>query len=81
LGDPKDKRLQRSFLVKHFDEATSGIPVVKAIYIEVNCDPAQQDTEADYVLGLCRAPKSRMGGVVIGGSPTADAKERSFYGS
>jgi len=68
VHDPKAKHLQHSFLVKDYDEATARINIVKTVYMEVNCDPSQHETEADYVINLCKAPNGKMRGAVIGGS-------------
>jgi predicted TIM-barrel fold metal-dependent hydrolase len=76
LSDPKEQDLRRSFLLKDYDEATSGVNVVKTIYMEVTCDAVQQDAEAEYVIGICRTPGSRMRGAVIGGSPNTDGFAR-----
>jgi predicted TIM-barrel fold metal-dependent hydrolase len=40
--------------------------------MEVDVDPAQQDAEADYVLDLCRRPRTRLAGAVISGRPASD---------
>lgn len=68
LNDPKAAHLRRSFVTKDYDEATAGINVVKTVYMEVNCNPADHEAEADYVIKLCQAPTGRMRGAVIGGS-------------
>lgn len=67
LSQPRAAHLRRSFLPKDYDEATAGINIVKTVYMEVNCDPADHEAEADYVIKLCQSPLSRMRGAVIGG--------------
>lgn len=68
LSQARSVHFRRSYLPKDYDEATAGINVVKTVYMEVNCDPADQEVEADYVIKLCQSPNSRMRGAVIGGS-------------
>lgn len=71
--DSKESQpLKRSFLPADYDAATAGAPIVKTVYMEVNCDPQQQKIEADYVIGLCRDPNGRMRGAVIGGTMPSD---------
>ncbi len=68
LNQPRAAHFRRSYLPKDYDDATSGINIVKTVYMEVNCDPADHEIEADYVIKLCQSPNSRMRGAVIGGS-------------
>ncbi len=68
LSQARAAHFRRSYLPKDYDEATSGINIVKTVYMEVNCDPADHEAEADYVIKLCQSPNSRMRGAVIGGS-------------
>src|SRR4051794_35079462 len=50
----KGSPLAKSFLMKDYLEATAGLNVVKAVYMEVDVEPAQQLAEAEYVVGLCK---------------------------
>jgi L-fuconolactonase len=68
LNQARAANFRRSYLPKDYDEATAGINIVKTVYMEVNCDPADHEAEADYVIKLCQSPNSRMRGAVIGGS-------------
>ena len=68
LNQARSAHFRRSYLPKDYDEATNGINIVKTVYMEVNCDPADHEAEADYVIKLCQSPNSRMRGAVIGGS-------------
>src|SRR5580658_6623652 len=68
LSQTRAAHFRRSYLPKDYEDATSGINVVKTVYMEVNCDPADHEAEADYVIKLCQSPNSRMRGAVIGGS-------------
>ena len=48
-------------------EATGGLNVVKAVYMEVDVDPARiMLTEADHVIGLCRSKQHPTVAAVIG---------------
>ncbi len=42
--------LARSFLMPDYVSATAGLPIIKAVYMEVDVDPDQQTREAQYVL-------------------------------
>jgi predicted TIM-barrel fold metal-dependent hydrolase len=68
-----DSPLARSYLLDDYRRATEGLNVVKTVYMEVDVDPAQQDAEADYVIGLCKDfDRTRMAGAVISGRPTSE---------
>jgi L-fuconolactonase len=73
IQNPSAKPLARSFLVRDYDEATRHANVVKTVYMEVNCDPSQHESEADSVLNICRSRGSRMRGAVIGGAVQSPA--------
>jgi L-fuconolactonase len=72
LNLPKGRTLARSYLLNDYEAATRGANVVKAVYLEVNCDPTQHAAEAEYVINLCRQPGSRIRGAVIGGSVNSE---------
>jgi len=61
--------LNRSYLMKDYLEATAGLNVVKAVYMEVDVDPVDQVAEADYVVDLCRRGGVPTCAAVIGGRP------------
>ncbi len=61
--------LDRSFTPKDYLEATQGLNVVKAVYMEVAVPPEQRLQEAEYVIGLCQEPGSVTRAAVIAGSP------------
>jgi predicted TIM-barrel fold metal-dependent hydrolase len=67
-----DTVLNRSFLPSDYREATEGLNVVKAIYMEVDLDPAQQAAEAEYVIDLCKRGESPTVAGVISGRPASD---------
>ncbi|WP_165221217.1 amidohydrolase family protein [Aquisphaera insulae] len=61
--------LDRSFLPADYAAATEGLNVVKAVYLEVDVDPAQQVLEAETVVALCRRRDSPLAAAVISGRP------------
>jgi L-fuconolactonase len=67
-GAPLDK----SFVTSDYLKATSGLHVVKTVYMEVDVDPAQQDAEIEYVTDLCRRDDNPMVAAVISGRPASD---------
>ena len=67
-GDPLDK----SFVTSDYLKATSGLHVIKTVYMEVDVDPAQQDAEIEYVTDLCSRNDNPMMAAVISGRPALD---------
>jgi len=68
--------LDRSFTMKDYLEATEGLNVVKAVYMEVAVPPEQRLQEAEYVIALCQEPGSVTRAAVIAGSPAEEGFER-----
>jgi predicted TIM-barrel fold metal-dependent hydrolase len=68
--------LDRSFTTKDYLEATEGLNVVKAVYMEVAVPPEQRLQEAEYVIALCQEPGSVTRAAVIAGSPAEEGFER-----
>ena len=68
-GAPK---LDRSFLMKDYRQATEGLNIVKSVYMEVDVEPAQQGAEADYVLELIRQGASPLVAAVISRRPGSE---------
>src|SRR5207248_7443002 len=66
---PEGKILGHSFTPKEYAEATRGLNLVKAVYMEVDVIPEQQQQEADYVVGLCESGKTRTCAAVVSGRP------------
>ncbi len=64
--------LNRSFVTKDYLEATRGLNVVKAVYMEVAAEPDELVTEAEYVIGLCRRDDNPTCAAVIGGRPAQE---------
>jgi predicted TIM-barrel fold metal-dependent hydrolase len=67
-----NKQLRRTFATKDYLQATQGLNVVKAVYMEVAVDPSQQLAEAEHVIELCRREDHPTVAAVIGGRPAAD---------
>lgn len=63
--------LQRSYVMKDYLQATAGLNVVKAIYMEVDVDPTQQSAEAEQLIEICRAGNTPTAGAVISGRPNS----------
>jgi L-fuconolactonase len=61
--------LARSYLTDDYLAATAGLNVVKAIYMEVDVDPAQQVAEAEYIIDLCERDDNPTVAAVISGRP------------
>src|SRR4051794_3343588 len=51
-------KLNRSFVTDDYREATRGLNVEKAVYMEVDVDPSEQDKEADAIVNLIRSRKT-----------------------
>jgi predicted TIM-barrel fold metal-dependent hydrolase len=64
--------LAQSYTSKEYAEATAGLNVVKAVYMEVDAVAADKQKEADYVLGLCKAGNTPTCAAVLGGYPGRD---------
>lgn len=62
--------LKHNYRPQEYAQATAGLNV-KAVYMEVDVDPADHDKEAQYVIGLCRSGKEFTRGAVIGGRPAS----------
>ena len=79
-GEP----LAHSYTPVEYAEATKGLNIVKAVYMEVDVVPEQQQAEADYVLELCKSGKTPTVAGVVSGRPASDGFEkyvRQFKGS
>jgi L-fuconolactonase len=72
--------LDRSFTTKDYLEASRGLSIVKAVYMEVAVPPGQRREEAEYVIGLCREPQSLTCAAVIAGQPGEDDFEPYIRG-
>ena len=68
---PEGKILGHSFTPKEYAAATAGLNVVKAVYMEVDVVPEQQQKEADYVVELCESGKTPTCAAVVSGRPNS----------
>jgi predicted TIM-barrel fold metal-dependent hydrolase len=60
--------LNRTYTTDDYLKASAGLNVVKAVYMEVDVEPAQRDREADFVVDLCRRKVGPTVAAVIGGA-------------
>ncbi|MCO6454342.1 MAG: amidohydrolase family protein [Pirellulaceae bacterium] len=65
-------KLRRNFLTADYLQATRGLNVVRAVYMEVDVDPAQQRAEAEYVIELSRSAEHPTVAAVISGRPASE---------
>ncbi|NMC19793.1 MAG: amidohydrolase family protein [Thermogutta sp.] len=63
--------LNRNFLPSDYLEAVQGLPVRKAVYMEVAVVEEDLVREAEYVIDLCRRGDGPTAAAVIGGRPAA----------
>ncbi|MEZ4737436.1 MAG: amidohydrolase family protein [Caldilineaceae bacterium] len=63
--------INRSYLQSDYAEATAGLHVVKAVYMEVDVEPSQQVAEAHYIIEQCEREETPTVGAVISGRPAA----------
>ena len=73
---PEGKILGHNFTPKEYAEATKGLNVVKAVYMEVDVVPEQQQKEADYIIELCESGKTPTCAAVVSGRPNSDGFEK-----
>lgn len=71
LKGAPDYLSQRRHLPEYL-EATRGLNVVKAVYMEVDVAPENHVAEAEHVIELCRSRQHSTVAAVIGGRPAAD---------
>ncbi|HLJ94879.1 MAG TPA: amidohydrolase family protein [Gemmataceae bacterium] len=64
--------LARNFLMVDYLNATAGLNIIKAIYMEVDVEPEQQTAEAQYILDICQRGKGPTVAAVISGRPASD---------
>ncbi len=64
--------LDRSYTPEDYGQATEGLNVVKAVYMEVAAPREQRLKEAEYVIGLCQRPSGVTRAAVLAGSPADD---------
>ncbi len=69
---PEGKILGRNFTPREYVEATKGLNVVKAVYMEVDVVPEQQQKEADYIVELCERGDTPTCAAVVSGRPNSE---------
>ena len=68
-------RLDRSFRLSDYQEATQGLEIEKTVFVECDVDEHQVEDEALHILRLAEQPGSRIAGVVASGRPEKDGFE------
>lgn len=68
----KGEPLDASYTPTEYAKATEGLNVVKAVYMEVDVVPEQQQQEADYIVALCESGKTPTCAAVISGRPNSE---------
>jgi predicted TIM-barrel fold metal-dependent hydrolase len=63
--------LKQRHVTEDYLQATQGLNVVKAVYMEVDVDPSQQVQEAEHLIQLCRSPVQPTVAAVISGRPAS----------
>ena len=69
------KPIAKSFVTADFLDATRGLNVVKAVYMEVDVAAEQQVAEAEHVIGLCKSKDHPTVAAVISGRPASEKFE------
>ena len=69
--DKAPEVLRRSYVTSDYLEATKGLNVVKAIYMEVDVPPSDHVAEVKLITELCRSQDHPTAAAVIGGRPGA----------
>jgi L-fuconolactonase len=64
--------LDRDYLMKDYLEATRGLNIVKAVYMEVAVEHAQRAAEADWIVETCKRGDAPTVAAVVGGSPESE---------
>jgi L-fuconolactonase len=67
-----DAKISAKHDMSNYLSETAGLNVVKAVYMEVDVAPADQDKEADYVLSLIATKKYPTVAAVISGRPGSE---------
>ena len=64
--------LGRSYWLDDYAAAAKGLGVAKAVYMEVDVDPAQQQAEAETLIEICQSGKHPTVAAVISGRPASE---------
>jgi predicted TIM-barrel fold metal-dependent hydrolase len=68
-------KLDRSFRLSDYQEATRGLEIEKTVFVECDVDDEQATDEALHILRLAEQPDSRVAGVVASGRPEKEGFE------
>lgn len=63
--------LSKSYVTQDYLEATAGLNIVKAVYMEVDVAPEQHVEEAEHVIALSKSQDHPTVGAVISGRPNS----------
>jgi predicted TIM-barrel fold metal-dependent hydrolase len=64
--------LGRSYVMSDYRTAIEGTGIKHAVYMEVDVEPAQQQAEAEHLIGICKGGEAPTVAAVISGRPAAD---------
>ncbi len=67
-----DGPLNRSFVMKDYLAAIEGTGITKAVYMEVDVDPSQQQAEIDHLTEICQSGKAPTIAAVVSGRPASE---------
>lgn len=73
-----DARLARNHLLDDYLKAVEGLPVVKAVYMEVAVADEDLVKEAEWIIDLCNSGRGPTVAAVIGGRPASEGFRRYF---
>ena len=73
----KGSPLDRSFVTKDYREATAGLNLIAAVYMETDVAEPYQRAEADYIVEICRRGDAPTRAAVISG-PVESEDFRQF---
>ncbi|MGQ9762497.1 MAG: amidohydrolase family protein [Thermogutta sp.] len=73
-----DTRLARNHLLDDYLKAVEGLPVVKAVYMEVAVADEDLVKEAEWIIELCQSGRGPTVAAVIGGRPASEGFRRYF---
>jgi predicted TIM-barrel fold metal-dependent hydrolase len=64
--------LQRDFVSEHYLEATAGLGITKAVYMEVDVVPSHHRAEVEYITEVCRCDDYPTVAAVVSCRPESD---------
>jgi L-fuconolactonase len=67
-----DGPLNRSFVMRDYLAAIEGTGITKAVYMEVDVDPPQQQAEVDHLTEICNSGKAPTIAAVVSGRPASE---------